>query len=203
MGCQRTPKKTSEVPVVLSHQYSISVMPFTQPKDTCELIMGHMPEKQGCIAPSQLTYLDVDLHEMLKARNKNNRPITFASMAAVPNINGLKFKSGSQPAGLAAWAEVAKRSGKDFILVPQVIDWTEREGSEAGVTTPAHVRLEMYLIRSSTGTIQHRATWEEEQVGLANNLLTVGDFVRRRGTWVSGRDLAKEGMLVMLKEMGL
>ena len=202
VGCQRAPKKTTDVPPVLSHQYSISVMPFTQPRDTCEMIMGQMPENQGCINPSDMAYLDVDLREMLRSR-KNGRQLSFASLSAVPSIKGLNFRASAQPAALKTWAEVARRSGKDFILVPLVIDWQERDGNEGGVKTPARVHLEMYLIRSATGTIQRRVIWEEEQVGLADNLLTVGDFFKRRGQWVSGRELAQEGIAAMLKELGL
>ena len=34
-ACQRAPQKTSEIPRVLSHQYSVAVMPFTQPTEDC------------------------------------------------------------------------------------------------------------------------------------------------------------------------
>ncbi len=165
-ACQRAPQKTSEIPRVLSHQYSVAVMPFTQPTDACELIMGRIPEGQGCISAGEMG-------------------------------------AGSQPQALPAWAELARRTGKDFILVPQIIDWHEREGSQAGVTRPASVHLEFFLIRSQSGTVQNHVVYDEEQVGLVNNLLTVNDFVKRKGAWVTARSLAREGMEKMVKELGL
>ena len=181
-ACQRAPQKTSEIPRVLSHQYSVAVMPFTQPTDACELIMGRIPEGQGCISAG---------------------PYTFEGAGVVPAPSSLRFRAGSQPQALPAWAELARRTGKAFILVPQIIDWHEREGSQAGVTRPASVHLEFFLIRSQSGTVQNHVVYDEEQVGLVNNLLTVNDFVKRKGAWVTARSLAREGMEKMVKELGL
>ena len=74
-ACQRAPQKTSEIPRVLSHQYSVAVMPFTQPTDACELIMGRIPEGQGCISAGEMGLLDADLKELLLSK-KNARPYT-------------------------------------------------------------------------------------------------------------------------------
>jgi len=71
-ACQRAPQKTSEIPRVLSHQYSVAVMPFTQPTDACELIMGRIPEGQGCISAGEMGLLDADLKELLLS--KKERP---------------------------------------------------------------------------------------------------------------------------------
>ena len=45
--------------------------------------------------------------------------------------------------------------------------------------------------------------FREKQEGLTSNLLTVGDFFKRKGAWVTGLDLAREGMTMMLQDMGL
>lgn len=201
-ACSRAPQKTSEIPRVLSHQYSVAVMPFTQPTDACELIMGRIPEGQGCVSAGEMELLDADLKELLLSR-KDPRPYAFEGAGVVPPPSALKYKVGSQPQALSAWAALARKTGKDFILVPQVLDWHEREGSEAGVTKPAAVHLEFFLIRSQSGTVQNHVVYDEEQVGLANNLLTVKDFVKRRGAWVTARTLAREGMEQMVKELGL
>lgn len=201
-ACQRAPQKTSEIPRVLSHQYSVAVMPFTQPTDACELIMGRIPEGQGCISAGEMGLLDADLKELLLSK-KNARPYTFEGAGVVPAPSSLRFRAGSQPQALPAWAKLARRTGKDFILVPQIIDWHEREGSQAGVTRPASVHLEFFLIRSQSGTVQNHVVYDEEQVGLVNNLLTVNDFVKRKGAWVTARSLAREGMEKMVKELGL
>lgn len=155
-ACQRAPQKTSEIPRVLSHQYSVAVMPFTQPTDACELIMGRIPEGQGCISAGEMGLLDADLKELLLSK-KNARPYTFEGAGVVPAPSSLRFRAGSQPQALPAWAELARRTGKDFILVPQIIDWHEREGSQAGVTRPASVHLEFFL--SAVSPALCRTTW--------------------------------------------
>ncbi len=201
-ACQRKPKSTAELPYLLSPRYSVAVMPFTQPVSTAELITGTLPQNQGIIQASQLAELDDQLQKLLLAR-KGQRDLTFGHKAPTSHGSPTHYHAASQPQALAAWAEAARKTGKDFILVPQVLDWHDREGSKAGVTSSASIHLVFYLIRSSTGTIQDRAIYEESQVGLTENLLTVGDFIKRRGAWISGVELAAEGMPRMLRDLGL
>ena len=202
MGCQRPARSTAEVPRIFSPRYSLAVMPFTQPTNACELILGHIPEGQGCISSDQMAYLDADLRDLLRAR-KNGRVVAFEPASVVPHTQPMDYKSSGAPQALASWARLAKKTGKDFVLVPQVLDWRERDGSRAGVSQSASVRLEFFLIHAATGLLQNHVVYDEEQVGLANNLLTMGDFVKRKGAWISARELADEGLAIMLKELGL
>ncbi len=202
LGCSRRPTRTADVPRVVSPAYSIAVMPFTQPTDACQLIMGHIPEDQGCVDSGTLALLDADLRDMLR-RKQNGRVFAFEGPGVLPKADALAFRSSSQPQALPRWIALGKKTGKDLMLVPMVMDWHERQGSEAGVNRPAHVRVEMYLVRCATGSVVSRGAWEEEQAGLADNLLNVGSFVKRKGQWVTARRLAQEGMESILKEMGL
>ncbi|MDO5537908.1 MAG: hypothetical protein Q4F72_10325 [Desulfovibrionaceae bacterium] len=202
LGCQRQPKTTAEVPRVFSPRYSIAVMPFSQPTESCDLIMGQLPENQGCIPAEQLMLLDSDLRTLLLSK-KNGRDFSFETALPAFLATSTSFHTSAQPQALPHWAKLARKTGKDFILVPQVLDWRDREGSKAGVTSAAGVKLEFFLIRTETGTVSKHAIFEENQVGLTTNLLTVGDFVKRKGAWISGRELATEGMQRMLGEMGL
>ncbi|MBR5051026.1 MAG: hypothetical protein IKX75_06825 [Desulfovibrio sp.] len=202
LGCSRRPTSTAEVPRVVSPAYSIAVMPFTQPTDACQLIMGRIPENQGCIDNGTLALLDADLRDLL-LRKQNGRVFAFEGPGVLPKVDALTYRSSSQPQALPRWIALGKKTGKDLMLVPMVMDWHERQGSEAGVDKPAHVRVEMYLVRCATGSVVSRGAWEEEQTGLADNLLNVGTFVKRKGQWVTARRLAQEGMESILKEMGL
>ncbi len=190
------------MPKVFSPRYSIAVMPFHQPTESCNLIMGQLPENQGCIPMDQLMLLDSDLRELLLSKN-HSRDFSFETTLPAFLTTSTSFHTSAQPQALPQWARLAKKTGKDFILVPQVIDWHEREGSKAGVTSAAAVTLELYLIHTETGTVAKHTFFEERQEGLTTNLLTIDDFVKRKGAWISGRELAHEGMVTMLKEMGL
>ncbi len=201
-GCQKQPKTTAEVPRVFSPRYSIAVMPFSQPTESCNLIMGQLPENQGCIPAEQLMLLDADLRQLMLTK-KNGRDLTFETTLPAFLATGTNFHASAQPQALPKWAKLARQTGKDFILVPQVLAWRDRAGSTAGVRAAAAVKLEVDLIRTETGSVSKHAIFEENQVGLTSNLLTMGDFVKRKGAWVTGRELATEGMQVMLRDMGL
>lgn len=202
-GCQQKPRTTADVPRVLSPRYSIAVMPFSQPTEACDLIMGHLPDNQGCIPPDQTMLLDADLRELLQSR-QNGRNISYAANLPAFLLNqGTRFRASSEPQALEGWAKFARQTGKDFVLVPYIIDWRERDGGPAGVSKAASVHIEFYLIRSDTGTIHEYQVFNETQEGLTSNLLNVGDFFKRKATWVTARELAKEGMAVMLSRMGL
>lgn len=84
-----------------------------------------------------------------------------------------------------------------------MLDWHQREGSKAGVTNAAHVRVEFFLLRVDEGEVASRSVYDEQQVGLADNLLNMGTFIKRRGQWVTAEQLAAEGMRKAVKDMGL
>ena len=201
-GCQRKPASTAEVPRVLSPRYSIAVMPFSQPTNACNLIMGHLPENQGCIPADQLLQLDAELKALLQG-TQSARAISFETALPPFLAASTNYRATSEPQALEPWAKFARKTGKDFVLVPQVLDWHDREGSAAGVTRAASVHIEFYLIRTETGTVHSHQIFKEEQQGLTSNLLDMGDFFKRRGAWVTGIDLAREGMTLMLQDMGL
>ena len=57
-ACKQRIKTTADVPPVLSHSYHVSVVPFSQPLATQDLIVGQLPEKQGLIDENKLQELD-------------------------------------------------------------------------------------------------------------------------------------------------
>lgn len=199
-GCSRKPSSTADMPRLLSPAYSVGVLPFIQPHSNDELIMGQIPEPQGRIDGSHLAALDNRLQTALRER-KSSRRYEFLSSAALPRVAA--GHSAHQPQALPVLAAFAARSGTDYLLVPQVIDWHEREGSRAGVTRPAHVRVEFFLVSAKHGTVANRSVYEVEQTGLADNLLNMGDFFRRKGGWVTATELADEGIRKAIKDFGL
>lgn len=200
VSCTRKPTSTADMPRLLSPAYSVSVLPFTQPRSNAELVMGQLPEPQGRVDGSHLAVLDNRLQEALRER-KNSRRYEFLSSSALPRV--ADGYSANQPQALPVLARFAAGRDTDFLLVPQVIDWHEREGSRAGVTRPAHVRVEFYLVSAKNGTVANRSIYEVEQTGLADNLLNMGDFFRRKGGWVSATELADEGIRKAIKDFGL
>lgn len=201
-ACSRGPRGTAKLPRLIPPAHSVAVAPFFQPRMPSQLIMGQIPRDQGLIPPAGLVALDVRLRDRLGAV-RGSRRVVFLP----PDDGRLPFLSeaytSGRPEALPLWAACAADCGADFLLVPHVLHWREREGSRAGVTKPAHVRLEIFLISARTGRVAQRFIHDVEQEGLADNLLTMGDFLRRGAGWITAEELADEGIQKSIQELGL
>ena len=200
LSCSRHPKSTADIPYQLAANVKVAVAPFTQPRDPYHLITGQIPENQGLIERDELIALDRSLKNVLTQDTK--RSYDFIAHHRLPTSWQQAHSSG-QPGALGRWLEYGRQEGASYLLVPQILDWHERQGSEAGVTSPAHVRVEFYLLNIDRRGVQNRSIFEEKQVGLIDNLLAVGDFVKRHGQWVTAGDLTVEGMKKAVRELGL
>lgn len=199
-ACARKPASTADVPRIISHNYRISVAPFTQPLHPGQLITGQIPENQGRIPDDALLALDMDLRQALYTQTK--RQYDFIKRQNLPQ-DWMAARSQGQPGALPRWVAYGEKNGAQLLLVPQVLNWHEREGSGAGVTSSAQARVEFYLINIPESMLAGRSIYDEKQVGLAENLLTVADFMKRKGQWVSARELVVEGMARAVRELGL
>ena len=199
-ACTRRPQSTAEVPRLISPTYKISVSPFSQTVNPGQLLIGQIPKKQVKIPHDALLALDMELRQVLLSDTK--RQYDFIIRQNLPEDLASSHSTG-QASALPRWIAYGKKHGAQLLLVPQVLDWHEREGSEAGVTSSAHVRVEFFLLNIDNESLGPRSVFEEKQVGLTENLLTVGEFFKRKGQWVSARQLSVDGMRKAVKELGL
>ena len=193
-------KKDREAQPLLPADYKVSVAPFTQPIDPAQLIAGQIPEDQGKVPDDELAALNGDLRRILMTETE--RSYIFIPGSKLP-VGWNKPRSSAQPAALQRWVKYGRDLGATYLLVPQILNWNEREGSEAGVTSSAYIRMELFLINVKEGMVRSRAIFEEKQVGLVDNLLSVGDFVKRKGKWLNARELASDGMRRAVRDLGL
>lgn len=199
-GCNRKPASTADVPRSLSHQYKIAVAPFTQPRDISQLIMGQLPQPQALAARDVLIAQDRQLRDVLYTTTK--RSYDFLSRTRpLPDLK--RFHTSERSQALPLWVEYARKTSADILFIPQVLTWRDRQGSAAGVTEPAHVRLEFFLLNIKEGNIIGHSVYEVEQQGLTENLLNVGDFFKRQGKWVTAEELAREAMIKAVKDLNL
>ena len=199
-GCNRKPASTADVPRSLSHQYKIAVAPFTQPRDISQLIMGQLPQPQALAARDVLIAQDRQLRDVLYTTTK--RSYDFLPRTR-PLPDRKRFHTSERPQALPLWVEYARKTSADILFIPQVLTWRDRQGSAAGVTEPAHVRLEFFLLNIKEGNIIGHSVYEVEQQGLTENLLNVGDFFKRQGKWVTAEELAREAMIKAVKDLNL
>ena len=193
-GCNRKPASTADVPRSLSHQYKIAVAPFTQPRDISQLIMGQLPQPQALAARDVLIAQDRQLRDVLYTTTKRSYDF-LPRTRPLPDLK--RFQA------LPLWVEYARKTSADILFIPQVLTWRDRQGSAAGVTEPAHVRLEFFLLNIKEGNIIGHSVYEVEQQGLTENLLNVGDFFKRQGKWVTAEELAREAMIKAVKDLNL
>lgn len=197
-ACQKRTPRGAELPSAIPYDIKVGVACFSQPLTTSELIAGHIPENQGRVPTDALVKLDAALRADLAA---TKRLYTWLPDRAENPNHG--YHDSGTPLALAQWVAYGKQYHIDMLVVPQILNWHERQGSSAGVTSSAHVRAEFFLLDLKNGRILRRSIFEEKQVGLVDNILGVGDFLKRKGSWVEAEVLAREAMAKAIKELGL
>ena len=194
-GCA-SPRQGPELPEV-----KLGVAEFSQPQSTMEMLAGYMAENTPRVAPKTLTELDAALADVLRTETKRE----YASAAAFLGCRDAKApgQASGRIAALKHWVAVGECMKVDFIFVPQVYEVIEREGGEAGVTRPAGVVLDFFLIDVKNSVLTSRSHFDETQAALTDNLLDTGKFFSRGAKWITAVELAREGMVKAVKDMGL
>ena len=197
-ACQkRTPREYTPTSIPL--EFRVGVAWFTQPTSTSELITGQLPNNQGKITPGLLPDLDSTLARTLSQESARQ----YVALSAPSSMPDMDYHESGSPGGLQIWLEIGRKADVDLLFVPQIINWQERDGGEAGVATSASIKVEFYLIDIARARLLKRSVFEEQQVGLTDNLLTLDKFFKRKGRWVSATELAQEGVSKAIKEFGL
>ncbi|MCC8194509.1 MAG: hypothetical protein LIP28_07690 [Deltaproteobacteria bacterium] len=194
-GCA-SPRQGPELPEV-----NIGVAEFTQPHSTLDMLAGYMAENAPRVPPKTLTELDATLIDVLRKETKRS----YAPADSFLGCRNAKApgQTGGRVAAFKRWIAVGNCMKVDFLLVPQVIELHEREGSEAGVTRPAGVILDFFLLDVKNAVLTSRSHFDETQTALADNLLDTGKFFSRGAKWISAMELSREGMVKAVKDMGL
>lgn len=179
----------------------LAIAGFSNPIHSWEVLAGYLEEEGKPVPDGTLPELNKVMTEVLA----EHLVLDYVTPAAVKQCEDIVvFEQTSQPrlSAWRYWLNVAKCMQVDYLLVPQVTYWSEREGSEAGVTSPASVALEFFLIDVMNEKMT-RARFEETQQSLMQNLLSAGKFASRGGKWITALELASEGIDVKLTELGL
>ena len=174
----------------------VGVVGVEQPKGTTDLLAGFIPEDRVLASDQAVATFNEELMKLLKTT-------THRSYVFIPKAGGADPRE--RNGALAHWAKIGKDMGVDLLIVPQILDWRERAGSSAGVTTSAAVNMDFYLIdvREPGGALVSRSHFKEKQVGLSDNLMNFDTFLKRGAKWLTAQELAMEGMQKMIKEFGL
>jgi hypothetical protein len=97
--------------------------------------------------------------------------------------------------------QAGKKLEADFIFIGYVFRFEERIGSSLGVERPASVSFDLHLFRLRDEKMVWLGKFDETQRPLSENLLKMGSFIRRKGSWLTAAELASVGMDEMLGKL--
>lgn len=180
---------------------ALGVAGFFQPLGSRDMLAGYLPENASPVELKVLSALDASMEEILAADGVS----AHMGAAAVRQCQEQIVASGAGSRGNALdhWLAVGRCADVDWLLVPQVTYWRERDGSELSVGEAASVTLDLFLVDVRGEGLGGRYHFEETQLSLTENILDAGKFVRRGGRWITALELAREGVARGLKEFGL
>jgi hypothetical protein len=180
---------------------TLAVAGFTQPAHSWELLAGYVPENVPLVDQEVLYSLDRILLEL--AKPGPGLAVLWPGTTRQCQEIAMFERGGERGSALDYWLEVGRCMGADWLLVPQVLEWRQRKGTELGVQTPASVMLELFVVDVAEGRVAMRHHFEETQRSLSENLLDAGKFLRRGAAWITAEELAREGMAIGLARFGL
>jgi len=97
--------------------------------------------------------------------------------------------------------QIGKKLNADFVLIANLFRFEERIGSSLGVERPASVSFDLHLFRLRDEKMVWLGKFDETQRPLSENLLKIGSFIRRKGSWLMAAELASVGMDEMLRKL--
>jgi hypothetical protein len=184
----------------VSPSATLAVAHFVHPEHDWELMAGVLPENPSAIPPEALGALDVQLADTL-GRTGARKVLRSAMVRQCEEIITAD-KERRRFETVEYWKAVGQCMKADYLLVPFVSQWQERVGGEWGVTRPASLTVDLFLIETKSGQVR-RYHFEEEQRGLAENLLQGRRFVQRKGRWVTPQEIAAEAIEEGVRVLGL
>ncbi len=84
--------------------------------------------------------------------------------------------------------------GADVVVTGHIYRFKERLGRKYSVKYPAAVTFDIHIIKVDSGRIIWSGKFDEIQRSLDKNLLNLRIFVKRRGRWVTARQMALAGL---------
>lgn len=199
-GLMTACQSTQNAPVVPLPDVTVGVVGAVQPMGASDLLAGYIPENRVLASPQDLSTFDTTLMDLLRKDSRR----TFVFIPAGMGVDPTQSSSARELSALRHWVQVGQARKVDLLIVPQILNWRERDGGKAGVVTSAEVDINFYLIDTREGgNLLQRSHTREKQQGLSNNLLQLDSFLKRGGRWLTAGELSQEAMLKMRQEFGL
>lgn len=190
---------TPRQPAIPMGDLAIGIAPFTQPEGPQDMLAGFQAEPAPQVEMKTLFALDDAFAQVLASNTMRTYVPAEKAQECLVTVRA----ANRQQAALRTWSQVGRCMGVDVLIVPQILEWRERDGGEMGVATPAGIIMDIFVLDVKNESLISRSRYDETQTSLMGNLLEARKFVRRGGRWVTALDLAREGMEKAIKELGL
>ena len=175
---------------------------FTQPADPADMLAGYLVNEAPRVEDKVLNEMDALFATVLSAESKNSFRSRESALKCSKTVSTQDGKS-NNIAALRTWSSIGRCMGVDLLVVPQLLEYREREGGDYGVVSPARVVMDIFVLDVRNEALISRSRFDETQSSLTSNLLEADKFFKRGGKWVTAHDLAREGMEKAVKELGL
>ena len=90
--------------------------------------------------------------------------------------------------------EAGRLLGADAVVTGHVYRFREREGRPFAVVNPAAVTFDIHFIHVKSGRSLWHFKFDESQQSLDQNLLAIKTFFKRKGQWITARQMAAAGL---------
>ena len=146
-------------------------------------------------AENDLTRLLIDNVRDLKSY-RLIPPERAEGMVALTSKN--KFKEQDQHREVI---QVGKQLGSDVVLIGHVYRFKDRIGSEYAAKAPASVGFDLNMVNTHNGTLIWSGHFDETQKALNENLFLINEFFKRRGQWITAKQMASAALKELVEKM--
>lgn len=151
---------------------------------------GYVPDSAGPYLTSELVSL----------MEKKQQYAILSSDGSQDLLTGMMSKTDNSTAQyLPLYVSAGKQVGADAVLIGHIFRFIERKGNRASVESPASVAFDLHLIRVDSGAIIWTANFDHTQRPLSENLLELGNFIKRGASWITAEELAQGGLEDLLR----
>ena len=95
--------------------------------------------------------------------------------------------------------KVGRQYNADGLLVSYLYAFRDRQGGALGAELPAYVAFEIVLVSVGAGRLVWQQKFAETQEPLNENLFKLGTFIKRKGRWVTAREMATQALKDILE----
>lgn len=185
----------------LPRKASLAVAGFSVPDNHRELFPESRLPTANSVDQEILDSLDGILNKELEKRKRQ----PYRGLALVRQCREIVLQEHPEErlTALGYWTLVGRCIPADYLLVPHLLEWRERQGGQWGVEEAARVAFDLYLLDVRDSEIAERFHFIQKQQPLTENLLTFSRFLKRHGRWIPAETLAREGIIQGVEELGL